>query len=213
VIYDDPERLKAERAAADRAYNDALTRLDAAVQKLPGDFPQPPPGPDEHQLPSLNVLWNVDMPQPGGGVRARVAAAVQRMVAPLFQQQRAFNAAVVDHLNRNTRVQLETQQAIQTTLTLLRDELEAAIRFQSFLIVFLQQITAYVDTRDRDVAGLLRGLSGAIDAVSGELLKRSEALIARDARREQQMGDLERAITDLQAQLAALPGRVQPRVQ
>jgi hypothetical protein len=213
VIYDDPERLKADRAAADRAYNEALTRLDAAIQKLPADFPHPPPGPDEHQIASLNVLWNVDMPEPGSGVRAQITAAVRRMVAPLFQQQRAFNSAVVDHLNRNVRVQLETQQSIATTLTMLRDEFEAAIRFQSVLVVFLQQITAYVDTRDRDVAGLLRGLSGAIDAVSGELLKRSEALVARDARREGQVDDLERAIADLQAQLAALPGRVQPRIQ
>jgi len=43
---DDLEALKAERAAADRAYNDALTRLDRAIQQLPAVFPQPPPVPD-----------------------------------------------------------------------------------------------------------------------------------------------------------------------
>ena len=32
---DDLEGLKAERAAADQAYNDALTRLDRAIQQLP----------------------------------------------------------------------------------------------------------------------------------------------------------------------------------
>ena len=36
---DDLEGLKAERAAADRAYNDALTQLDAALQKLPANLP------------------------------------------------------------------------------------------------------------------------------------------------------------------------------
>jgi hypothetical protein len=53
---DDLEGLKAERAAADQAYNDALTRLDRAIQQLPVNFPQPPPIPDEHQITPLNTL-------------------------------------------------------------------------------------------------------------------------------------------------------------
>ena len=60
--------------------------------------------------------------------------------------------------------------------------------------MFLQQITPYVDTRDRDVAGLLRGLSGAINAVADEVLKRSEATLARDRRHEQRVAALEAAI-------------------
>ena len=38
---DDLAGLKAERAAADREYNDALTRLDRAIQQLPAGFPAP----------------------------------------------------------------------------------------------------------------------------------------------------------------------------
>ena len=96
--------LKAERAAADREYNDALTRLDRAIQQLPADFPHPPPGPDEHQVTPLNTLWKIAMPPPGGGWRGRLVAAVRRAVAPLFEQQQAFNSAVVDHINRNVPV-------------------------------------------------------------------------------------------------------------
>ena len=59
---DDLARLKAERDAADREYNDALTRLDRAIQQLPADFPRPPPAPDEHQVTPLNTLWKIDVP-------------------------------------------------------------------------------------------------------------------------------------------------------
>ena len=64
---DDLAALKAEREAADREYNEALTRLDRAIQQLPVNFPQPPPVPDEHQVTPLNTLWpigvrNVQMP-------------------------------------------------------------------------------------------------------------------------------------------------------
>jgi hypothetical protein len=68
---DDLAALEAERVAADREYNDALTRLDRAVQQLPADFPHPPPVPDEHQVTPLNTLWKIDAPHPrfSSGVR------------------------------------------------------------------------------------------------------------------------------------------------
>ena len=75
-----------------------------------------------------------------------------------------------------------------STLTVLRDTIAELVRFQSLLVVFLQQITPYVDTRDRDVAGLLRGLSGAINAVADEVMKRSEATLARDRRHRRARG-------------------------
>ena len=194
---DDLEALKAERAAADREYNDALTRLDRAIQQLPPDFPQPPPVPDEHQITPLNALWNVEAPPPPAGLNGRAIKSIRRIVAPMFEKQQAFNAAVVEHINRNVTVARETRASIDSTLTVLRDTIAELVRFQSLLVVFLQQITPYVDTRDRDVAGLLRGLSGAINGVADEMLKRSEATLARDRRHEMR-------VTDLEAQIAAL---------
>src|SRR5882672_9016054 len=108
---DDLAALKAERAAADRDYNEALTRLDRAIQRLPADFPQPPPGPDERQITPLNTLWKIDVPRSGGGWRGRFVAAVRRSVAPLFEQQQAFNAAVADHINRNVPPARETRES------------------------------------------------------------------------------------------------------
>ena len=206
---DDLATLKAERDAADRAYNDALTRLDRAIQKLPQDFPHPPPGPDEHQITPLNALWKIGAPSAAGGLRGWIGSAVRRMVAPLFDQQQAFNSAVVDHLNRNVPVARETRAAIASTLTVLRDTIAELVRFQSLLIVYLQQITPYVDTRDRDVAGVIRGLSGAINGVADELLKRSEGMLARDRRYEMRAGDLEQRLAELRVRLDELSRTLQ----
>jgi len=203
---DDLEALKEERAAADRAYNDALTRLDRAIQRLPADFPQPPPVPDEHQVTPLNTLWKIAAP-PATGFRRGFIAGVRRAVAPLFEQQQAFNAALVDHVNRTVPVARETRASIDSTLTVLRDTIAELVRFQSLLVEFLQQVTPYVDTRDRDVAGLLRGLSGAINAVADEVLKRSEATLVRDRRHEMRVEALETALAALRDELAALQRR------
>ena len=196
--------LRAEREAADREYNEALTRLDRAIQQLPANFPHPPPVPDEHQITPLNALWKIDAPPPGGGLARKFVTAVRRAVAPLFEQQQAFNSAVVDHLNRNAPVARQTRESIESTLVVLRDTIGELVRFQSLLVVFLQQITPYVDTRDRDVAGLLRGLSGAINAVADEVMRKSEALLARDARRGNELAAIEQQVSALRAQIDAV---------
>src|ERR1700687_1140255 len=111
---DDLAALKVERAAADREYNDALTRLDRAIQQLPADFPQPPPGPDEQQITPLNTLWKINLPPRDRGWRGRIVSAVRRTVAPLFDQQQAFNSAVVDHINRGVPVARQTRESMAT---------------------------------------------------------------------------------------------------
>jgi hypothetical protein len=195
---DDLPALAAERAAADREYNEALTRLDRAIQQLPAHFPQPPRAPDEQQVTPLNTLWRLDLPI-GGPI-----FSIVRRIGALFERQQAFNTAVVDHINRNVPVARDTRDSIETTLTVLRDAIAELVRFQSLLVVFLQQITPYVDTRDRDVAGLLRGLSGAINAVADEVLKRAEATTARDLRHEQRVASLEASVAALREELEAL---------
>ena len=173
---DDLEALQAERTAADLAYNDALTRLDAAIQRLPANFPHPPPGPDEQQITPLNTLWKVDAPTIPGGLGGRFVAAVRRAVAPLFEQQRAFNSAIVDHINRNVVVDRQTRESIDTTLTLLRDTIVDLVHFQSLLVVFLQQITPYVDTRDRRHENRVSDLDARLGSVQQQLQALQHAL-------------------------------------
>jgi hypothetical protein len=210
---DDLELLKAEHDEADRDYNEALTRLDRAIQQLPATFPHPPPPLDEHQVTPLNTLWKIDAPPVANGVRGRFATAVRRVIAPLFEQQQAFNSAVVDHINRNVPVARQTREAIDTTLTVLHDQIEALAAFESLLVIFLQKITPYVDTRDRNVAGLLRGLSGAINAVADESMKRTDALLAREARHELGSAELHAAVATLQQQIAAVRETVERATQ
>ena len=208
---DDLAALKAERDAADRAYNDALTRLDRAIQQLPAEFPHPPPGPDEHQIGALNELWRVADIAPPDGVAGRIGTAIRRAVAPLFARQERFNAAVVDHLNRNVPVARETRASMASTLTVLRDTIAELVRFQSLLIVYLQQVTPYVDTRDRDVAGVVRGLSAAINAVADEVLKRSDAGLANDRRQVLRLDEIDARLTALRTQVDDLSRALQPR--
>jgi uncharacterized protein YceH (UPF0502 family) len=100
---------------------------------------------------------------------------------------------------------------VASTLAVVRDEIEALVSFESLLVMFLQQITPYVDTRDRQVAGLLRGLSGAINAVADETMKRTEALLARERRHETRISDLETELAELRRRLDEVTQRLPVR--
>lgn len=162
-----------EREQADRKYNDALTALDGTVQCVPSDMPHPPPSLDEHQITPLNQLWNIlaETPSMGTGWRGRVRTFIWELVSPFFSRQQDFNSAVVDHINRNVPVQRETRKAIESTIGELRAQLEALVSFESHLILYVQQITLYVDTKDRFCEADLRA---DIRMVEG-YLRRAEA--------------------------------------
>ena len=134
-----------------------------------------------------------------------VAAAVLRPTRVTTRGTELFPKVVVLQ-DRSWRLGLKegerTRDAIASTLVVLRDQLSELIRFQSLLVMFLQQITPYVDTRDRDVAGLLRGLSGSINAVADELMKKTEAMLSRDRRHEARVAEVESAVTALRQQIA-----------
>jgi SAM-dependent methyltransferase len=199
VSEDDLRRLKDEREAADRRYNEALSELDAAVQPVP-PFPHPPPAPDETQVTPLNAGWDIlAARQPSSGWRGRLASLVWRLVEPSLARQQSFNAALVDHINRNVTPQREVPKSIESTIASLREQIERLAQFESRLIVFLQQITPYVDTKDYEFRGLgqrivedvgeahaettrilgelgltVRGLSATVGFVSDDMLKKWE---------------------------------------
>ena len=201
VSTDDLARLKREREDADREYNAALTALDRALLRL-RDVPHPPTPYDEHQLRPLNEQWNLLAVRPiGTGWRGRFWSAVWSAVSPLFERQHAFNAALVEHLNRNTSVHREVATSAATTLTFMHEELIKTIEFQSRIVQYLQTITPYVDTKDREIAGLMRrinedvgeslmGSAGALGDVADELRKRSESMTARERRYQAQIEDV-----------------------
>ncbi|MGE0865550.1 MAG: class I SAM-dependent methyltransferase [Vicinamibacterales bacterium] len=158
-------RLIAERAEAHRKYNEALTALDRAIQSSPS-WPSPPTPYDEQKLPAINELWTI-MP-PGGpprpaGWRGRIADAAWQLVAPVFERQMAFNAAIVDHLNRNAVPHREANQAIAAALPALREGFEGLVRFESLLIQFLQQLTPLADARGREMQDAIDELRHVAD--------------------------------------------------
>jgi SAM-dependent methyltransferase len=205
-------RLKRERDEADRRYNAALTHLDAAIQ-APRDFPHPPPPYDEFQITPLNERWELLplKPHDGSGWLRRLRSHAWAMVAPLFERQQAFNSALVDHINRNIAVQRETTRAIEATLTVLREDQKRFIEYQTLLILYAQQITPYVDTKDRHVAGLMHGLAAGLSALGDEIQKRWESMLARERRYDAQMNDVRSTLSIMQRATQTLKRELERR--
>jgi 2-polyprenyl-3-methyl-5-hydroxy-6-metoxy-1,4-benzoquinol methylase len=177
------ERLDREREDADRRYNDALTALDAAI-RAPQELPPPPTAFDESRLAPLNERWELMSLKPpvGRGWLSRVRAHAWAMVAPLFERQQEFNSALVDHVNRNAASHRETVRALEAALSQLRQEQNQLLEFQTKVILWAQQITPYVDTKDRHVTGLKHGLAVALSVLSDQMQQRWEAMLTRERR-------------------------------
>ncbi len=207
------DRLKAEREEADRAYNDALTEVDRAIPKLP-DLPHPPPRHDEHQIGALNDRWKILDGSPVealSGWRRRAAVFVWRLVGPMIERQQGFNAALVDHVNRNVGAHRAAREAVESTIGALRSQLEALEGLHNKLILYLQSITLYVDTKDRSesLALMVSGLSGAMDGLSNEFLKRSEAMAAREQRFAAAAAEMREAVATIERGQAALRAQLE----
>ena len=204
------DRLARERDAADRLYNEALTKLDAAIQ-TPRDFPHPPPPYDEFQVTPINERWELLSlkPDEGGGWLKRIRAHAWAMVAPLFERQEAFNSALVDHVNRNIAVHRETARAIEATIATMRDDQQRFIEYQILLILYMQQITPYVDTKDRHVAGLLHGLAAGLHSLGDDIQKRWESMVARERRYDSQVNDVRTTLSVLQRAVHTLRREVE----
>jgi O-antigen chain-terminating methyltransferase len=199
---DDIERRRVERDAADRAYNDALTAFDQALPTLP-ELPHPPPAYDESQLPALNDRWGILSANPVNdlrGWRRRLALLVWGLVGPAFERQQAFNATIVDHLNRNVDVHRATRAAIEATLGAVRGELEALETFHTKLILYLQTITSFVDTKDRSehIATLTNLTNAGLSGVADEFRRRWESMVAREQRYVAAVDELRTSIANVQ---------------
>ena len=140
-----------ERDEADRRYNDALTALDRSLPRLPR-LPHaaaaPTTTPRSRRSTSAGTSWPTALP-PVGGLRARLAALHLALVGPLLERQQAFNAALVDHINRNVAAHREPQQAADVD----RAGACASTRGAGRVPVAADRLPAaghpYVDTKDR----------------------------------------------------------------
>ena len=215
-------RLKAAREEADAAYNAALSALDAALPAVPA-MPHPSAAPDESQITPLNerfaILSGVQTP---GGVKGRLLRPVWAFLGPIFARQEAFNATLVDHVNRNVAAARSVRESQIAVIEGLRIELERLASFHSALVIYLQQITPYVDTKDYEFNGLATrrvedvgeavetlhhrtvGPGGAISGVGDELNRRLEMLAVREHRFDARVKALDAAHTQLAQSLGVV---------
>jgi 2-polyprenyl-3-methyl-5-hydroxy-6-metoxy-1,4-benzoquinol methylase len=158
-------RLLAERREAHRRYNEALTLLDRAIQASP-EFPHAPAAYDETLLPKINDSWAIlskDQPPRPEGWGTRIFGMIWPVLLPLFEKQMAFNATLVQHLNRNAAAHREAHAALAGALPALRDGFDALVRFESLLVQFLQTITPLADTHYREIDDALVQLRTVTD--------------------------------------------------
>jgi SAM-dependent methyltransferase len=203
-FHSEVERREGERLHADKLYNDALTALDRAVPEVPA-APAGPENPDERQVQQLNELWHIlpdAKPRPGRGLRSRLAAFVWNLIEPYLARQQAFNSVVVDHVNRSTQGVRGLAEHARTTGAADAEFRGALGRFHTYLIQYLQQITLYVDSKDRAVAAHLRCV---VDALAEELLRGTESVRTRERRLE----EIRNALATLQQRSAMLQREVE----
>ncbi|MGH9310801.1 MAG: class I SAM-dependent methyltransferase, partial [Vicinamibacterales bacterium] len=118
-------------------------------------------------------------------------------IGPFLQRQLTFNSRLVDHINRNVAAQRAAQRATRELIAALEHQSARQAEVHSRLMYFLQQITAYVDTKDRDSAGGALVLNAAISALGENMDKRWESLAAREHRFEARASALASAQDDL----------------
>ena len=190
---DELHTLERERRVADRQYNEALTAFDAALLRTPARA-------------DIGTLGEVTPPGLPAGWRGRGLRVVAQWLAPWFDRQRARDA--------------RTAEAIEMIVNRDHERAVAFEQFQSALITFLQQITAFIDTKDRQLSAVAAGrideqqktlaaLQQRLDETLPEL--RAQVVVLQRAMEmlKRQAGDTgsERAVTTAPATTAAPPSQ------
>ena len=100
--------------------------------------PAPIPPPDRHQIEHLNAIHGIEGEPRDPGFRGRLFHRVQILIARVLSRQREFNAALVDHINRNDRVASEAHVASIRAMEWTEQKIDAAIdelrRYQEALM-------------------------------------------------------------------------------
>ncbi len=84
--------------------------------------------PDRHQLERLNRLWAILDEQAGdAGLRKRLALMARRLIGRVLARQQEFNAALVDHINRNTDAATRASDRMEDVIDLTARQREAML--------------------------------------------------------------------------------------
>lgn len=185
LVADEPEsplksRAEAERAEAHRVYNEAFDLVDRARQTSP-EWPEAPPRYDEEKLHTLNTKWDIlpdgSVKRPDG-LKGPMFDALWPVLEPILKQQREFNSDLVNHLNRNIEAHRQANDALAQIVPALREGFNGLCLFEHLTVHFLQTITPFVDTRQREVREAVDELRNV-----AEVAQRAAAMARREIER------------------------------
>ena len=177
-------RLKEERDEADRRYNDALTALDKRFSHLA----RCPRRRRRTTTSDHTAERGLEHPAGAAGGGGRRGASDRFHLA----HRRSVPAAAADlqfaprrsPQPKRDRAPRRAPHACTTRCRCSMPRLAAQTEFHTRLLLLLQQITPYVDTKDRDSAGGALVLNAALSALADRLAKHTESLAARESRSE-----------------------------
>src|SRR3954465_3155974 len=173
------DKLERQRREADARYNDALSAFDAALVR---------PVPPLENGPAADGA----APAARSGWRQWPLGAGQRWLAPWIERQHAFNAG--------------TAHALAALITRDRERAAAFERFQAALITYVQQITAFVETKDRQIEATLAQRLDEDRAT----LERQQPLLDIVPELRTQIAVVQRATGVLKGRLGSVPAGAAP---
>src|SRR5262245_40903603 len=144
--------------------------------------PAPLPPPDRHQIDRLNRLYNLSASEPREGWTGRLIDKAQNMMSRLLSRQRAFNAVLIDHINRNDLVGIEAHHASAQTVAWVRDTVQFALeevrRHQQALAAWERRTNAAVAALSgthEELRASIGVLQQATQTLKREVVRLSEA--------------------------------------
>ena len=150
--------------------------------------PAPLPPPDRHQIDRLNRLYDLSASEPREGWTGRLIDKAQNMMSRLLSRQRAFNAVLVDHINRNDLVGIEAHHASAQTVAWVRDTVQFALeelrRHQQALAAWERRTNAAVAALSgthEELRASIGVLQQATQTLKREVMRLSEAGIPASA--------------------------------
>ncbi len=140
--------------------------------------PAPLPPPDRHQIDRLNTLWRIldEHRQPPVSLRGRMLTAVRRVVERVLQRQEEFNAAVVDHVNRDLDVADQAHVASIGLIRWVEDTMDPAVGRLDAAVDELRRYQQALGARERRSEAAVASL-----AASHEELRASVGVLQQAA--------------------------------
>jgi SAM-dependent methyltransferase len=176
---DELDKLDRQRRDADARYNEALTAFDAALVRAT------PPA-------SSGLAADASIPAAPSGLGGWPARAVAQWLTPWMERQHAFNT--------------RTAEVVDVLIARERERTDAFARFQAALIGFAQQITAFVETKDRQMAAqVAQRLDG-----HQRLLEQQQPLLETLPEMRAQIAVAQRATGMLKRRLESVPAGAAP---